>query len=283
MVSSVPSAWAVEQFGDAALEVMEHVVKGLRRGQRAARSVQIAARGYGATDNHPYGSMWNSRYQMVVEQFELADLPGYEAIKPKGASYRLAVVNGRVLIPFRHATTMNKSITQAKLGSLIPRRISRDNGVLPERTLFDEPDAPVTDSTDRSGQVDAGEGPTVAEVAATARALNLKVIYIGYVANADSDEIQAAWWGTPTSLEDDGSMVWSPERLDMSIATELRVVSDHVASGDADAPDTGTADTPGFAQGDEPGLDIAPRPHRANHPISETEPDAPDVAAEDDE
>ncbi len=126
---------------------------------------------------------------MIVDQFELSDLPGFEMIKPKGASYRLAVVNGRVLIPFRHATSMNKPIGQAKLGSLIPRRIARDNGVLPERTLFDEPDGITADAKD------ATDSPTAGEVAADARALNLTVAYIGYVANADSDEVQAVWWG----------------------------------------------------------------------------------------
>jgi hypothetical protein len=99
--------------------------------------------------------MWNTRYQVIVDQLELADLSSYESIKPKDASYRLAVVNGRVLIPFRHDTSMNKPIGQAKLGSLIPRRVSRDDGVLPESTLFDLPDNSASAS-------DATESPTVA-------------------------------------------------------------------------------------------------------------------------
>lgn len=267
-----PSRWAVEQFGDAALDVAKHVIMGLRRGQRGARIVQAAARAEGATDNHPFGSMWNTRYQVIVDQFELADLPGFEMVKPKGASYRLAVVNNCVLIPFRHATSMNKPISQAKLGSLIPRRIARENGVLPEHTLFDDQDEVPP------GAADAHDSPTVGEVAAEARALNLTVIYIGYVANADSDEIQAVWWGTPVSLEDSGSMVWFPERLDLSIA-------DHYAG--ATVTDLGAAGTapgaPGFAQGDEPDLDVTPRPRKADLPASEAEPDTLDAAAEDDE
>jgi hypothetical protein len=259
-----PSRWAVEQFGDAAVDVARHVVRGLMRGQRAARNVQQAARVEGATGNHSFGSMWNTRYQVIVEQFELADLPGYEVIKPKGASYRLAVVNGRVLIPFRHATSMNRPIGQARLGSMIPRRIARGSGVLPERTLFDEPDAITTNPEDL---------PTTGEVAADARALNLTVVYIGYVANADSDEIQAAWWGTPISLEDNGSMVWSPEQLDMAIADErtgLRAVGT-------------VTDMPGFAQGDAPELDVTPRHRNTESPASEAEPSISDTVAEDDE
>lgn len=270
--NSAPSAWAVDQFGDAALEVAGHVVRGLIRGQRGARMVQATARAEGATDNYAFGSMWNTRYQVIVEQFELADLPGYEVIKPKGASYRLVVVNGRVLIPFRHATSMNKPIGQTRLGSLIPRRLARKSGVLPEHTLFDDFDS-------RIDAEDASESPTVGEVAAEARALNLKVVYVAYIANADSDEIQAAWWGTPVSLEDDGSMVWFPEQLDLSIAAEDTTR----ASGPALGVVGIGANSLGFAQGDEPALDVTARPHRNDLPGSEVEPDIPDAAAEDDE
>ncbi|WP_285508558.1 hypothetical protein [Actinokineospora sp. NBRC 105648] len=270
--SKVPSRWASEQFGDAAVDVERYVVKGLRRGQLGARAVQAVARAEGATGNHPYGSFWNTRYELVVQQFALADLPGFEMIKPPGASYHLAVVNGRVLIPFRHSTTMNKPIAQAQLGSLLPRRISREHGVLPERTLFDE--AIVGDTS-----VESLESPTVGQVAADARELELTVVYIAYVANADSDDIQAAWWGTPTSLEDDGRMAWTPERMDLSIA-------DQVAAGGHDTRlrPTGTAaSVPGFAQGDEPDLDVALHGDKDELPASEAEPDNPGSAAENDE
>jgi hypothetical protein len=273
MVGTVkPSRWAVEQFGDDAFDVAKCVVKGLMHGQRGARTVQAVARAEGATSNYAYGSFWNTRYQVVVDQFKLADLPNYEMVRPPGASYWLAVVNGRVLIPFRHDTTMNKPIGQAKVGSLIPRRIARDHGVLPERTLFDEPDGAI----DVEG---ATESPTVGEVAADAAALNLTVVYIAYVANADSDEIQAAWWGTPISLEDNGTMVWVPEQLDLSIAADTAT-----GATDAGLRPVGTAgDTPGFAQGDEPNLDFSPKTRTDELPASEPESSIPDATAADDE
>ncbi|MFJ1765350.1 hypothetical protein ACIOD2_33840 [Amycolatopsis sp. NPDC088138] len=263
----------MEQFGDAALDVTTCVVRGLVRGQRSARAVQLAARAEGAGDNYAYGSMWNARYKKVVDLFQLADLPGFEIIKPKGASYRLAVVNGRVLIPFRHSDSLGKPIRQAKLGSLIPRRLSRESGVLPENTLFDELGGPPADAE----SVD--ESPSVGEAAAEARSLGLTVVYIGYVANSDSDEVLAAWWGTPVSLEDDGSMTWFPEQLDLSVAVE----------DSAGAVGTGlhvagvSASTPGFAQGEEPRLAMDTRLRKDESPTSEVETDIPDPAAEDDE
>lgn len=273
MVGTVkPSKWAVEQFGDDAFDVAKCVIQGLMRGQRGARRVQAAARAEGATSNHAYGSYWDTRYNVVVERFQLADLPHCEKIKPPGASYELAVVNGRVLIPFRHDTTMNKPIGQAKVGGLIPRRIARDHGVLPERTLFDEQDG----TTDVE---DAVESPTVGEVAADARALNLTVIYIAYVANADSDEIQAAWWGTPISLEDNGTMVWAPEQLDLSIAADTAT-----DATDVGLRPVGTAgDTPGFAQGEEPDLGVSAKARKDERPASEVESSILDAAVEDDD
>ncbi len=257
-----PSRWADEQFGEHAAEVMRHVVTGLARGQKAARLVQVTAESAGAQDKRPYGSMWATRYHQVVSQFDLASLPGYEAHKPKGASYSLAVVNGRVLIPFRHATSLKEPISCAKLSTKIPQKVSRDNGVEPAPTLFD-----VLDVTEGEAN------PTVAEAAEAAKAEKLTVIYVAYVANADSDEILAAWWGTPHSLEDDGTMRWDPERLDMSIAAEQD--SSHSRS---DLHGVGTA-TPaqGWAGGEVPSLNVTPRFEEAERPSAEQEPMNPET------
>ncbi|RJQ83388.1 hypothetical protein D5S17_00475 [Pseudonocardiaceae bacterium YIM PH 21723] len=255
-----PSQWAIEQFGEHAAKVMRHVIIGLARGQQAARLVQAAAEDAGAGDRRAYGSMWATRYKSVVEQFDLAVLPCYQAYKPKGASYSLAVINGRVLIPFRHATTRNVPISRARLSTKIPRDVSRENGVEPAPTLFDILPATAAD-------------PSVADVVAAAQAENLTVIYIGYVANADSDQVLDAWWGTPDWLEDDGTMHWDPERLDLSITTaqatddsylDLRIVSTNIV-------------TPGFAEGDVPSYDLGTRTEIAERPSAEPEPMTPEA------
>lgn len=272
-----PSRWAVEQFGEHAAEVVRHVVVGLARGQRAARAVQATAEKLGAVDKRAYGSLWATRYRKVVEQFELADLPGYQPYKPRGASYYLAVVNGRVLIPFRHATSLNEPITNAKLSTKIPQQVSRENNVEPPPTLFDSQSAP-----DPTGD------PTVAEAAAAAEAENLTVIYVAWVANADSDEVLAAYWGTPASLQDDGTIMWQgglPEKLDMSLASlgENRGTlggEERDTSGGLRASGTSQT-TPGFAQGDEPPLGFSARSQPEEAPSAEPEPTTPEAEAGD--
>lgn len=261
-----PSQWAVEQFGDQATDVIRHVVKGVARGQQTAYEVQVAAEKAGAKDKRAYGSMWATRYGQVVKEFKLAELPGYEARKPKGASYSLAVINGRVVIPFRHADSLTEPISRAKLSTKIPHQVSRDNGVSPAQpppTLFDREAA------------EEAEGPSVAEAAAAASEEQLTVIYVAYAANADSDKVLAAWWGTPTSLEDDGTMVWHPEQLDMSIATAKQ---DSSHSHD-DLRDAGTTVTraQGFTGGDLPALGVTHRSEDAKSPSAEPEPTISDI------
>jgi hypothetical protein len=266
MVSSVtPSRWAVEHFGEHAAAATECVVSGLVRAQKAAWQVQKAAEAEGASTKRPYGSMWDSRYNFVIERFELRKLPGYEAYRPKGASYSLAVVNGRVLIPFRHATTLGVPISQARIQNQIPRVEARRLGVEPSQpSLFDDPT--VADG--------AGCAPTVAEAAAAAEAAeDLRVIYVGFVANAGSDEVLAAWWGEPTALEDDGSLVWTPEELDLSIAT---ATSSGSTRSRLDVPGV-AATTQGFAQGDVPPLNVATRDRQVDKPSAESEPVTPDA------
>jgi hypothetical protein len=111
----------------------------------------------------------------------------------------------------------------------------------------------------------------VAEAAAAAMAERLTVIYVAYVAHADSDEVLAAWWGTPDSLEDDGTLVWSPERLDMSVAT----TRSSGASPDGLRTVGANAVTPRFAEGDLPPLKVTARTEVAKRPSAEPEPATP--------
>ena len=86
-------------------------------------------------------------------------------------------------------------------------------------------------------------------------------------------ESPAAW--TPTSLEDDGAMVWTPEPLDMSIATAEQDSSD---SRD-DLRDAGTTAPreKGFTGGDLPVLGVTHRFEIAKRPSAEQEPTISDI------
>ncbi|GAA2689735.1 MULTISPECIES: hypothetical protein [Actinosynnema] len=194
-----PSEWALAQFGDQAKAVITSVVVGLHRAQQAAWRVQAAATAEGIRNKRAYGSMWDSRYNLVVQQFDLAHLPGYRPFHPRGAPYKLALVNDRVLIPFRHSTSLAKSIHRAKIRADVPLRVSRGLGVEASPTLFDLPEPEAE--------------PSLQDAAIAAHQANLTVVYVGFVANADADRVLEAWWGEAIALEDNGRIMWSPEKL----------------------------------------------------------------------
>lgn len=260
VIKHTPSPWAVEHFGEHAADVTECVVEGLTRAQRAAWEVQVTADRGGATTKRPYGSMWDSRYNSIVEQFRLTTLPNYESYRPQGASYHLAVVNRRVLIPFRHADNLRKKITEARVSNQIPRAEARRHGVEPPPTLFD-----IHEEADITLAQAAAEGE-IAE--------DLEVIYIAFVANASSDEVLAAWWGQPLSMEDDGRLHWTPEALDLSTAASR--ASGSMGGDELTVPGTGAA-MRGFAEGEVPMLNLPPRTEPVDRPSSEAGPDAPDA------
>ncbi|GAB3900854.1 hypothetical protein ACFQ1S_01665 [Kibdelosporangium lantanae] len=246
----VASAWARGHFGDQAERVIKGVVAALARAQQSAWRVQETAVSEGVENRRPYGSMWDTRYRFLGD--ELQHLDGFEQYHPYGASYHLVVLNGRVLIPFRHASTLEMPISGAKLNNEVPRKVSREFGVLPSPTLFDEPeDEPAGESTVGEAMAAVTDGP-------------MPIIYIAYVANAGSDRLLAAWWGEATSLEEDGRLNWSPEQLPIESVDYGRLAVAGMPSG-----------ATGFDQGDEPKLDLSPRPNDVEVPSAEIEPEQP--------
>ncbi|GAA3844355.1 hypothetical protein GCM10022243_08420 [Saccharothrix violaceirubra] len=224
-----PSSWAVSQFGDQTHAVVHSLVRGLNRAQRARWLVQRDAHAQGVLTKRAYGSLWDTPYHSVIEELGLENLDGYRVHHPYGASYDLAMVGGRVLVPFKLGSRMPLSPKVVTIATLVPQRTGRRFGVEPPAMLFD---------------LHAPARPTVADAVAAAGEADLTVIYVGFVANADSDRVLGAWWGEPISLADDGTLTWEPERLPLDLDLE-------------DAPQLPLT---GFAEGDEPELDVTRHP-----------------------
>lgn len=247
----VPSGWAVSQFGEQAASVIERVVLGLAAAQQMAWRVQAAAANEGVATRRPYGSLWDARYHAFVEA--LKDLDGFREYHPPGAPYRLPVVNERVLIPFRHATNLGRPIGSARLENDVPRKVSREFGAEPQPSLFDE--------------FDGGLEARPVEVD------DVPVIYVAYVANADSDRLLGAWWGEAAAMDDEGRLHWSPEKLPLDLVARSR--GRRVDSGVAAA---GVDSQRMFYEGVEPTLLVKARSVEVELPSAEFEPTRPDSA-----
>lgn len=195
-----PTSWAVQRFGEHAQAVMMGVVQALTDAQRAALAAQDASR---LRARHPYGGTWLARYEFLVGA--LHELPGVQIVRPHGAGYRLVLLNGCLLVPFLHSKTLTEPpISQARVPSVLLRELTAAAVPPPHEPLaLFAPDPPAT----------GGARSAVATLP-----VGTEVVYVAFVANADSDGVLAAWWGIPRFQDSEGGLTWSPDPLPVHLA-----------------------------------------------------------------
>lgn len=202
-VEVVLPPWGRARFGDAASDVTLRVVQALTDAQRAGAAAQDASR---LRAKHPYGSAWTARFEFLADA--LQDLPGAEVIRPRGAGYRLVMINGCLLVPFLHSKTLtDPPMSRARVPSALLRELTA--------VAIPQPRAPLAlfESDEAGGTASGGTGRLVAGIDP-----NTPVVYIAFVCNADSDGLLAAWWGTPEAQDKDGNLTWAPEPLPVHLA-----------------------------------------------------------------
>lgn len=244
-VDLVATAWAQEQFGDDAAEVTERVVRAILAAHQSSLDAQHAS---GLEKRFPYGSVWQAKFDNLVA--ELRDMPGAEIIRVPKASYCLVKLQGKLFVPFRHASRLGVPLSQAKIESTVLRDLAALSVPRPPR----EPN--LFDSADEEADGVGAEQPADAHASMVRddeTGDDTSVLYIGYAANADSPSVLAAWWGIGQAQAEDGTVTWSPEPLPLHI----------VGSGKSPAgvPQPQTADQVfAFDQGPVPLMEVTARP-----------------------
>ncbi|MEU5693651.1 hypothetical protein [Actinosynnema sp. NPDC020468] len=215
--------WAVGLFGGRAEEIGRRLVRALTDAHQRGLMAQEGAH---LKTKHAYGGAWTAKYELVVEA--LRELPGAEVFHPHGAHFDLVRLDGAVLLPFRHATTLSVPIGEAKVTTKVPRRLGEEfQPRLPELTLFDVERAEEPEDAAEDGDGGAGELIDV----------DTPVVYVGFVCNAGSDRLLGAWWGLAPHRDAEGKLWWTPSALPLSAPTPLTLAG---ATG------------PGFDQGELP-------------------------------
>lgn len=199
------TSFAHDQFGAQASEVVRAVVGSMSEAQSIGCRVQETSH---MSKRHPYGSVWPLKYKLLVES--LRDLEGVEVLSTDPAIYELVRVNGRLLVPFKLASSLADIPRRPQLSSavLLARAAQSAPKPEPDITLFDDPlaeesasDSEVADENDNSGH---------------------PPLFIGVVANADSDTLLAIYWGTAVSISEDGILEWAPESMPLQLVPEPR-------------------------------------------------------------
>jgi hypothetical protein len=183
-----PSEWAVGRFGEHAAQLAELVPKALAVAVNRQIHAHLAS---GLDSLYAYGGAWPVVYEELVNH--VSRLDGARVIRPKGKSFRLVMVNGSLLVPFRYADDLTTAPTDQ-------RTTHRLNKTCQELLTTFGPPPPY-----EQGELfpaEAAEAPEVilGEVAPET------VVMVFFAANAQAG-LLAVGWGE-AALVHDGSLAW---------------------------------------------------------------------------
>lgn len=96
--------WAIETFGAQGVAIREQVPQLVRAEHVASADAQEAS---GHRSLGVYGEYWRG----IIERFEVfGKLPGATMIRPGQAPYRIPVINGAALFPWRYSRSQERAL-----------------------------------------------------------------------------------------------------------------------------------------------------------------------------
>lgn len=200
-------AWLTERFGgdgpalrDGIPEMLQYCHRGMADAQEQAPIKSQSV----------YGQIWRSVHDEIEDRFR--SLTTAQLYRPKNAPYRVLVVNGTALFPWRYAHDARTELDRASFGlEVSDTRKAVLSGVdVPDMLPFDEDTAPWL----------PGEAAEIERYRAEFRetATRHPVVVVAYASNPDA--LLNAFWGDIRQLRDDGTLEWGwREPLDVGTPT----------------------------------------------------------------
>jgi hypothetical protein len=103
--------WALETFGQYGPRLRDQIADMVTREHEASLDAQEAS---GHRSHGVYGEFWRG----ILEKFEaFADVPGATLVRPGDASYKLPVVNGVAIFPWRYAKGRDAELSATPFGT----------------------------------------------------------------------------------------------------------------------------------------------------------------------
>jgi hypothetical protein len=132
--------WALETFGRNGPTIWQQLGDMIRSEHEALVDAQEAS---GHRSHGVYGQFW----QGILEKVEsFGRLPGASLVRPGDAPYKVPVVNGVALFPWRYAKTREAELVATRFGTSDARReVTRLRPAVQEVLDFDLPDQELTE------------------------------------------------------------------------------------------------------------------------------------------
>lgn len=103
--------WALETFGEFGPQIREQIAQLVKAEHEASADAQEAS---GHRSLGVYGEFWRG----ILEKFErFSALPGASLMRPGDAPYKLSVVNGVALFPWRYARSREADLATTLFGT----------------------------------------------------------------------------------------------------------------------------------------------------------------------
>ena len=200
-------AWLRERFGDGGPALRDGIPEMLRDRHRGMADAQEQAP---IKSQSVYGQIWRSVHDEIEERF--GSLAAAQLYRPKNAPYRVLVVNGTALFPWRYAHDARTELDRASFGLEVSdaRKAVLAGVELPGMLPFGE----ITTSglPEEEAEIERYR----AQFRETAA--QHPVVVVAYASNPDA--LLNAFWGDIKRLREDGTLEWGwREQLDMGTPT----------------------------------------------------------------
>jgi hypothetical protein len=195
-VTNGPSRWAIDRFGPhLAAELWSLVPQAIGAAVNRALDAHEASR---MQTDHAFGAGWSLPFEELVNHLQSVD--GARLVNPPRAFYRLVVVGGHVLLPWRYADEAGVSIEDSRavrrLG-VLGRELLRRYGPAPR---WREDPLPLFDDVTEQGEADL-LGSALDELESPPQ-----VLTVGFASNSTKGLLHLCWG--EASLAAGGTLDW---------------------------------------------------------------------------
>ncbi|MEI8408530.1 MULTISPECIES: hypothetical protein [unclassified Kribbella] len=199
------TAWSLERFGADGV----HLREGLPKILWECHSGMAAAQKIAPVESHGvYDNMWRAVHDGIVREFK--GLSSAQPHRPRGASYKILIVNGTAIFPLRYAHDAVTKPDDASLGRHVsPTRQSIFAGESLPDPLLPFADEEIVESDTAAAEQIEQYRQEFRDIAS-----EHPVVVVAYASNPTN--LHNAYWGDAKSLLVDGSLSWGyRERLEL--------------------------------------------------------------------